>query len=215
MSFPFRKFFRVSTIVIALLSASSEARAGQLVFGIESTTLTPDSTGGFDVVLTNNGPGVAIGGFAFELTTSSPGVSFTAVDGFTSTTPYIFASDSFFGPAFIDITSAPGLPGILVAASDSSLQILDSPPSGYLLASGSSIGLGRVYFSTDGNASGTLSVTFDFPDTNLSDPQGNLISLGSTAVPEASGLVLAGEAVLLVGAMYLSHSRRRLLALWV
>ncbi len=125
------------------LATTSPVVRADLAFSVEPVNLSPNSTGGFDVILANTGPAVTIGGFAFELTTSSPGVTFTGVDDQTLTTPYVFQLDSFYGPN-IDNTPPPGLPGTLVAAFDFSTQIFLPTPSGYDLGQDQSIGMGRV-----------------------------------------------------------------------
>jgi hypothetical protein len=207
-----RTLLIASAFFLGSAVSPSRVHAG-FVFTVESVTAASGSTNDtFDVTLKNTGStAVTIGAFAFEITAGS-GVTFTAVDIYTTTVPYIFAGDSGFGP---DISNQPpNLPGNTLAALDFSLSGV-----GFSLAAGATIGLGDVHFNVAPTASGPVAISFlGYPDTNLSDTQGHNISLtGSTltggtvtvtpsSVPEPYSLVLLATA--LIGTAAVVRTRR-------
>jgi hypothetical protein len=193
----------VAAIVVCLLAAIP-AHADTLTVSLSPLSdVAAGSTGNsFDVLLTNtSGPAVAIGGFFFEVTSSSSDTTFT--DATTATgTPYIFGSDSLFGPDIIGFGST---------ATDLNASDLDAAGS-ISLAAGDTVALGHVLFDVSPTAA-TQDVTFTlvgFPGTSLSDEAGNDVPIdtftggqftieGATApVPEPSTLILLFSAVPLV-----------------
>jgi hypothetical protein len=189
------------TIAAGLLILASSANAGLIILA-PGITGAQGSSGTFDILLDNTGPGsVSISAFSFGITTLDPGITFTdATIG--TVTPYIFGSDTLFGPD-ITITS-----GVSLTASDSPLSV----PS-YTVASGATVGLGHVSYSIAGGAGlGLFAITLDPLATSLADAGGNNIS-GITltngsldvVVPEPSTLLFGGLAL---GAML---TARRLL----
>ncbi|WP_435016779.1 PEP-CTERM sorting domain-containing protein [Tundrisphaera sp. TA3] len=193
---PARLAFAAALLIAAFGTAAAPARAA-LVVDVQSITVAPGSSGNaLGITLTNTGPGsVTIAGFSFGLTTS-PGITFTEAD--TSVASYIFAGRSLFGP-IISITP----PGTTLEASDN----WDTPNAGVVLASGATVGLGRVLFNAA--AAGQFPVALQvFPTTSLSGPTGanipittrnnGVITVGTQAVPEPSSAALLGLGLALV-----------------
>jgi hypothetical protein len=195
-------------VFASLLVATGPARAG-LVFEVQNVTAAAGSTGDtLNVLLMNTGPSaVTIAGFSFGLTSTSA-ITFTDVTDATSTNTYIFAGHSEFGPD-LDISAGPG----------SSIQAADNynpPDAGFSVAANSTVGLGLVFFNLASNASGPITVSFQpYPDSSLSDPSGNNISITTfdsgtitvpSAVPEPSSLVLLATA--LIGTASIVRARR-------
>lgn len=110
---------------------------------VQSVTVNAGSTGNLlDVALTNTGPSdVIVEGFSFGISTANPGINFTSAT--TALAPYIFVSDSFFGPR-IDTAN-----GAALIVSD-----LDSTFLGVTVTAGSTVGLGHVLFDVDASVLG-------------------------------------------------------------
>lgn len=149
----------------------------------------------FDVLLSNtSGASVSIGGFFFDVSSSSSDVTFT--DATTATTdPYIFGTDSLFGPDIIGSGST---------ATDLNASDLDLAPDGFSLDPGVTVGLGHVFFNvSSGAATQTVALSLaDFPGTSLADALGDNVSIATlnggqlqitgatTTTPEPSSLLL-------------------------
>jgi hypothetical protein len=201
---PFRFLMPLVAAILAGSLAAPPAQADNLVVSFSPLSdVAAGSTGNsFEVLLTNTlGPAASISGFFFEVTSSSSDVTFT--DATTATVaPYIFGSDSLFGPDIIGFGST---------ATDLNASDLDAAGS-ISLAAGDSVGLGHVSFDVASGAA-TQTVNFDlagFPGTSLSDEAGNDIPIAtftggqftiegaSAPVPEPSTLILLFAALPLV-----------------
>jgi hypothetical protein len=193
------------TVIALCFLSVIPAKAG-VILSIESVSADQNTTGNFfDVLLTNTGPSdVTIDSFAFGFLTTNVAIDFTDVT--TSTTAaYIFAGNSLFGP---DLTGP--FTGQSVNTSD--LAAI----SAVLISSGSTVGLGHVFFSVGGGAPGDYGVDFVPLATSLADAagdpvaittlQGGIISIAST-VPEPSSLASVAFA-LLVGLCTFGGTRR-------
>jgi hypothetical protein len=174
-----------------------------LILSVQSATVAAGSSGnGFDVQLSNSGPSaVTIAGFSFGILTANTNISFRDANISTSA-PYIFGSNSLFGPDLTGPTSGQSL---------STSDIFAIPLAGATLGAGITVGLGHVLFDVSPAAAvGTSLVTLaGFPVSSLSDAAGNnvviqtlssgQITITGTGVPEPSTLatVLAGIALIL------------------
>jgi hypothetical protein len=159
---------------------------------VQSVTAAAGSSGnGIDVELSNLGLApVTIGGFSFGISNANSDISFTGAT--TSTVdPYIFGSDSLFGPILAGPQS-----GQTISTSD----LFDIPFSGFTLNAGTTVGLGHVFFDVaPGAAGGPFPVDLaSFSTTSLADASGNnvpidfltsgQITITAEAVPEPSSL---------------------------
>jgi len=183
----------VATTVFAIgLMASLQAHAN-IIVTVGDATLVAGSSGALDVTLTNTGPttSLAVDAFFFRVSTSDTFVTFTSVN--TSTAPpYIFQSNSLFGPT---ISTIPPPDGQLVDASDIALLGV-----GTTLPAGSTVGLGHVLFNVASNATpGVASLVLNAAGTSLADIAGNDIPISalvngqitiSNAVPEPPNFAL-------------------------
>jgi hypothetical protein len=185
----------VAAIVVCSITAIPAQADGLSVSLSPLSDVAAGSTGhSFDVLLTNgSGSTVSIEAFFFEVLTSSSDVTFT--DATTATgTPYVFGSNSLFGPDII----GPGSTATDLSASD-----LDAVGS-VSLDSGATVGLGHVLFDVSPTAQGQI-VNFSlvgFPGTSLSDDLGNDIPIQNltggqftingpvSSVPEPGTLIL-------------------------
>lgn len=186
----------LATMLVCLFAAVSAHADGLSVSLSPLSDVAAGSSGNtFDVLLSNtSGASVSIGGFFFEVTSSSSDVTFT--DATTATTdPYVFGTDSLFGPDII----GPGSTATDLNASD-----LDLSLDGFSLNPGVTVGLGHVLFNvSSGAATRTVAFSFaGFPGTSLADALGDNISIATldggqfqitgamTATPEPSSLLL-------------------------
>jgi len=167
-------FLLTRLLALTALAFLSFSRAdAQIIVSVESVAANAgDTGGGLDVTLTNSTAGaVQIGGFSFELATNSTDITFTGVTTATTTAPYIFDGLGLFGPNIG--TSSPGQ---TMDASD----IFSIPSSGTTVGAGVTVGLGHVVFDVSGSASGPYPVVLaGFPNTSLSDFDGNVVEIGS------------------------------------
>ena len=184
------------------------ARAA-LIESIQSTIVPANSTNdSFDVTLTNTGPSsVTVGSFSFGIQADTSNITFNNVTTATTPATYIFNGTSLFGPDITVSTSTGPPPSI--SASD-----ITTIPAGVVVASGSTVGLGHVFFNA-GPATGITGLTFQPANTNLTDPSlANIpittLTSGTVtvtpSVPEPSSLVIAG---IVAGGLLVVHRRRR------
>jgi hypothetical protein len=188
---------------IICLLGSTGALADVILTGQSVTVAAGSSNNAVEIDLTNSGPtDITVAAFSFGVQISDSDVSFTDVTTGTTST-YIFAGNSLFGPDLTGPTS-----GQSVIASD----VFATPNKGAVLASGTTVGLGRISFDVAaGAASGSFPVNFlAFPTSSLSDPtpldihidtlSPGGITILPTSVPEPSSLIpLLGCALLAVG----------------
>jgi hypothetical protein len=192
-----RRHLVVPFAVMAAAALFAGSASADLIVTVQDVTVPSGSTNNaLEVTLTNTGgAAVALGGFSFGLSTANTDITFTAADINTSPA-YIFAGHSLFGPV---ISTTPPPNGQVVIASDS----YDVPNSGIMLASGATVGLGRVLFDVSPSAAaGVFPVVLTgFPTTSLNDFVGNDVPVTSlkngsitisSAVPEPASLSLVG-----------------------
>ena len=190
-------FVTFLAMMLVCLFATVPAHADGLSVSLSplSDVAAGSSGNTFDVLLSNtSGASVSIGGFFFEVTSSSSDVTFT--DATTATTdPYVFGTDSLFGPDII----SPGSTATDLNASD-----LDLSLDGFSLNPGVTVGIGHVLFNvSSGAATQTVAFSFaGFPGTSLADALGDNVSIATldggqfqitgaiTATPEPSSLLL-------------------------
>ncbi len=191
-----------------VLSAAIPARAGIIV----AAQSVSSGDGALDVFLTNTGPSaVNIAAFSFEVNVSSSQVTFTDATFNTTTNPYIFTSNSLFGP---DILTNISNGGQTLLAGD-----VTSNAPGVSVGSGENVGLGHVLFITSGTLTSDATVSFTgFPSTGLADAAGTnvpidaitngTISPGAT-IPEPSTLILATIGLATWGATWFVRRSRQ------
>ena len=180
-------------VAVLLVLGTVRADASLIVLA-PAFTGAVGSAGTFDIVLQNTGAvSIPIGGFSFCISTSNPGIAFTSAT-ISTVGPYVFGADSLFGP---DIATSTGTS---LVASDLPLSV-----SAVSVASGATVGLGRVTYSIAGGAAtGLFAITLSPAATSLSDGVGSTIpidfltngTLEITAVPEPASLGLIGGLVL-------------------
>ena len=194
--------------VLCLLSAASPSRAGLVVTAKPATAGVGTTGNYFDVTLKNTGTDpVTISGFSFQLGVDpASGITFTKVTAGTDEA-YVFDGNSF--ALRTPPNSTPSPPGDVISTSPPGPSITASDfPFDTLtvdLNSGTTYGLGRVYFDVSASAdpaAGPFAVTFDRSVTAVpgADPAAdpNLItgytdgSIGVTAVPEPVTAVMVG-----------------------
>ena len=201
VSTPTRHFGRWQALglSVAILAFAAPVRAA-LIVSVQSVTVNAGSTGdALDVTLTNTGStaSVPIAGFAFEIVGASPPITFTAVKTATTSSPYIFGSNSTFGP---DIT---------IPVSSSTVEgsdVYSVSTGGISVGANSTVGLGHVLFNVSSTASGMIPVTLAGLNTitNLAGPppistpisigsfSNGTITISGVSVPAPSSLVLFG-----------------------
>src|SRR5580704_14160015 len=143
---------RLATVGIMLGLLGSIPACASLIITVGSTTVNANSTlDSFDVTLMNTGPSaVTIYSTDVDLTTTNAAITFTDATVSTDVT-YIFAGNSLLGPDILGNTgSAP--------PSLSAGVVWGGGGAGFVLNSGVTVGLARVFFNV-GNASGSASVT--------------------------------------------------------
>jgi hypothetical protein len=166
------------------------------------------SSGTIEVDVENTGgSSIVIGGFTFEIS-GDPDIDFTGA-GFSTSAPYIFAGDSFD-----QVNSLP-----LNASTGSSLSAFDISNSGNgdALGAGQTAGLALVTFNVSSAAAlGPVTVSFstDPANTNLSDQNGNPITVDTFAsgtidvIPEPSAAAMLLAALMALGACLPIPARR-------
>lgn len=191
--------FRCNALLAAalvwILSPTISANAGLLI-DIAPNSTAPGTTGSLEVTLTNTGTDplddVIVAGFSFEITAGGNDVTFSDVTTGTSLFPYIFGTNSTFGP---DILGGLSTDKHTISASD----IYSTSSTGATLTPGETVSLGLVSFALSSSTPlGLIPITFTaFPATGGNDPSSNDIPfvLSSTgginvaAVPEPSSFV--------------------------
>jgi hypothetical protein len=179
-------------------------RAALVVTASPASALAGDTGDYFDVSLTNTGSDISVLAFSFGLSVTDAYITFTRATTATAA-PYIFAGRSFdeltLLLTYIDAVSG----GTALSASD-----MDNDGLGVTVASGATVGLGRVFFDVGSYPAALITVTLSvYPGTNLSDPavhdiaidtlvDGAITTPGYTPVPEPATLVPAGLALLAV-----------------
>lgn len=188
----------VALVTMGFLSAAPASAS--LIVSIQNGSAAPGSNGNsFEVDVTNtDSVADVINSFAFEVTTSDSDITFTNTSNATTNLAYIFASDTEFAP-FLSVSS----PGQSMDGSD------DASDAGFSQASGSTIGLGEVFYNVaNGATPGVFTISFSpssatsFSDINAnafvadSSNTGTItISAATTAAPEPSTLGILGLAV--------------------
>ena len=176
------------------------------------TVQTVQSTAGaFDVFLTNTGPSaVKIDAFAFEISVNNAQINMTQANISTTVVPYIFDSQSLFGPIISTSTGQTLDASDAYAISGSDVSI---PAIGM-------VGLGHVLFSITGTLTSPATVTINSNPliTNLAD-KGNPVTIDSfvagtiipptTGVPELSTTVLVSLMAGASGVVCLGRRLRR------
>lgn len=200
---------RILGILIASCAAAftcSPARATTFSIQPSAVLAPPGSSGAFDVLLTNNGPGsITVGIFAFEVSVADTDLNLTGADFSTGASPYIFAGHSFDQDNSLLLNFSSGQ---TLDASDS----YDISGSGVTLTAGESLALGEVLYSISPTAApGPVTVSFTGTPSvadanNLSTPSfnainvntfsGGTITIGSVPEPSSIFLTLAGIAAL-------------------
>lgn len=199
-------------VLLACMAISFLAPASgraSVILSVQSATAAAGSSGNsFDVQLSNSGPSaVTIAGFSFGILTANVNISFRDAN-ISTTAPYIFGSNSLFGPDLTGPTSGQSL---------STSDVFAIPMTGATLGAGTTVGVGHILFDVLPTATaGTSPVTLAaFPLSSLSDPLGNnvviqtlspgQITITGTGVPEPSTLAtfLAGVGLIL------AHGKRR------
>ena len=120
----------------------------------------------------NTGPSsVDIAGFDLKLTIASSDITFTDLTTATTLAPYIFGSDSAFGP---DIATSVAANVILASDLDASGQIS--------LASGATVGVGHLLFDVSASGAGSYTLSAAPAGTNFSDLNGSDVPIDQFGV---------------------------------
>ena len=186
------------------LGVASPCRAGGLVIEAPNLTVTPGSSGSFDVLLVNtNAAGGASYGVSLDgldLALSGPaGVSFTDVT-INTTVPYIYSTSSTTLPGSDPLDFGIAFPntGFTVADADGASPFFQT------VNPGDQFGLANVSYSVSPSFSGadTIAIASLNVGTSLSDINGNPIpftamngSIATSSIPEPSTLIQAMAAV--------------------
>lgn len=202
-----RRPWLVPLAAFIALFAATPTRAG-IVVTAQSVGATD---GAFDVFLTNTGPlAVNVAAFSFEVNVSSSLIDFTDANISTTTSPYIFAGNSLFGP---DILTSITNGGQTLDAGDATFDA-----SNVSVAASASVGLGHVLFTTSGTLIGDATVSFTGLPTSLSDAAGADVPIttfvdgtisGVAVIPEPSTLTLASTGFAIWGATWFVRRSRQ------
>ncbi len=186
----------VALLAVALFPAVP-AHAS-IIIAVDSVLAAAGSTGKtLEVTLQNTGPSdITVAGFAFEISTADLDITFTGTD-ISTTDPYVFAGDSLLGPNINTLGSGQTMDGFDLAFS-----------GGDVVAAGSTVGLGRVFFDVAPGAvlgSSAVVTVQPFPGTNLSDSSGANIPIDqltdgqiNITTPEPATVALFGLGFLAV-----------------
>lgn len=181
-----RRFATVlATIMIAVFGVAHHSQAN-LIIELPTISVTPGTSGGFDVLVFNNNPmgegSYNVAGFSLELSLTGPaGVMFTGVDIATSAAPYLFHLSGTDVPVPGSSPLSYDLfPTTTFMASDAEF----AAPYFKVIAPGETYGLAHVYYVADATAgSGDLQWIVG-PGTSFSKINGNNV------IPEPSSWVL-------------------------
>jgi hypothetical protein len=182
--------------------------SGEVIFEIGSVFTSQGSSGTIELDVQNiGGASIVIGGFNFEISGDSD-IDFTGA-GFSTSAPYIFAGDSF--------DQANSLPLNISVGSSLAASDLSNSGNGDALGAGQIAGLALVTFNVSSAAAlGPVTISFstDPANTNLSDQNGDAITIDSFAsgtidvIPEPSGAAMLVAALMGLGAWRLAGGRR-------
>ena len=191
----------IRAAVVALLAVGLFPAApahASIIVAVDSVLAAPGATGKtLEVTLQNTGTSnITVAGFAFEISTADLDITFTGTD-ISTTDPYVFAGDSLFGPNINTMSPGQSMDGFDLAFS-----------GGDVVAAGSTVGLGRVFFDVAPGAvlGSTAVVTLaPYPVTNLSDSSGANIPIDkltdgqiNVTIPEPATVALFGAGLLAV-----------------
>jgi hypothetical protein len=208
--------------LLVLLAVGFYPRGARADLFISAPTLTAraGSSGNFEILLTNTGPGgppgIGIGSFSFDISTANPDIRFTGASTMTSVVPslchpltngcYIYAGNSF--------SEINGFP--LATKTGQELQASDAPNNGIasFIVPTLTVSLGEVFYSvTDSALTGPFSITFSNTGTSLSDQLGNSLAFTAsngeitvTTIPEPAHITLLAVCL---GVFLVSGSRAR------
>lgn len=168
-----RAVIRVRLASLLFCCLAVPAHAG-LILTIQKVVATPGSTGHLQVTLTNDSPSasVDVSGFNFLINSLSPDISLDSAD-FATTSPYIFAGNSFDqdNGLSLNISSGPSL-----SASDSA----DNPPAFTVVGPGATFGIADVLYTVSPTAAYAFdAIQFDMDpaNTSVSDQNGAAIPI--------------------------------------
>jgi hypothetical protein len=176
----------LATVVAAALGVGAPCRA-DLVIEAPNLTVTPGSTGSFDVLIASTGGTFSVAADDIELDLSGlSSVSFTGIS-INTVTPYIYGTNSasLNGSTFIINVSSNDVEAFDFLFPTGAQTIDTTPPNNVF-------GLLNVQYTVASNAaagtSGTLSIG---PDTSLSDANGNNVLF----TPQSGSITIAGATI--------------------
>ncbi len=195
--------FRVIAIALAaIVGGAVPCSAGGLMIEAPNLSVTPGSSGSFDLLLVNTNP---TGGTSYEvssdqfvLSLSGPlGITFTGVSIDTVAAPYIFVSSGTTQPGGLPL-SIDTFPNIQFTGADTEFAL----PGFRTVNPGDTFSLAHVSYavsSSTPNGIDTITIA-PFPDSLLTDLAGNPIPFGITngsiTIPEPWALTQASTAIL-------------------
>ena len=195
--------FRVIAIALAaIVGGAVPCSAGGLMIEAPNLSVTPGSSGSFDLLLVNTNP---TGGTSYEvssdqfvLSLSGPlGITFTGVSIDTVAAPYIFVSSGTTQPGGLPL-SIDTFPNIQFTGADTEFAL----PGFRTVNPGDTFSLAHVsYTESSFSPGGTDTITIaPFPDSLLTDLADNPIPFGITngsiTIPEPWALTQASTAIL-------------------
>ncbi len=198
-----RRLFRVIAVAMAAIAGGAvPCSAGGLMIEAPNLSVTPGSSGSFDLLLVNTNP---TGGTSYEvssdqfvLSLSGPlGITFTGVSIDTVAAPYIFVSSGTTQPGGLPL-SIDTFPNIQFTGADTEFAL----PGFRTVNPGDTFSLAHVSYavsSSTPNGIDTITIA-PFPDSLLTDLAGNPIPFGITngsiTIPEPWALTQASTAIL-------------------
>jgi hypothetical protein len=210
-----RRLAGLLLIVLAMsLGPAVSCRAAGLVIEAPDLTVTPGSSGSFDVLLLNTnaagGASYGVSSDSLELTlTGSAGIAFTNVT-INTIVPYIYSVSATTLPGSDPLNFGITFPNTSFTVSDSD----GGSPFFQTVNPGDSFGLANVSYTVSPTFSGIDTISSLGIGTSLSDIDGNSIPFTSmdgsisTVIPEPSTLIQAATAVLVgLGAVWRGHRR--------
>jgi hypothetical protein len=209
---------RLAPLLLVILAMSLgpavSCRAAGLVIQAPDLTVTPGSSGSFDVLLLNTnaagGASYGVSSDSLELTLAGPaGIAFTNVT-INTIVPYIYAVSATTLPGSDPLNFGITFPTTSFTVSDSD----GGSPFFQTVNPGDSFGLANVSYTVSPTFLGTDTISSLGIGTSLSDIDGNSIPFASmdgsisTVIPEPSTLIQAATALLIgLGAVW--RRRRR------